>query len=179
RIDALTDCRFGFSLEPHMEDLDAVVSFLQDSLRRTLVCNESDLIRIGTALHEAVVNANEHGNLELSSDIRESDPTEYHGLVKLRARQKPYSDRRVYVGAEIFQDQAVFVIRDEGSGFEHAKLPDPTQSENIGKVSGRGLFLIRTFMDDVSFNAKGNEITLVKRVGFSAVDNCRETGQVG
>jgi hypothetical protein len=34
-------------------------------------------------------------------------------------------------------------------------------------------------MDDVSFNAKGNEITLVKRVGFSAVDNCRETGQVG
>jgi anti-sigma regulatory factor (Ser/Thr protein kinase) len=42
-------------------------------------------------------------------------------------------------------------------------LPDPTDPANLGKSSGRGLFLIRTFMDEVSFNETGNEITMIKR----------------
>ena len=54
-------------------------------------------------------------------------------------------------------------IRDQGPGFDPSRLPDPTVPENIGKISGRGLLLIRTFMDDVRFNETGNEITLVKK----------------
>jgi anti-sigma regulatory factor (Ser/Thr protein kinase) len=54
-------------------------------------------------------------------------------------------------------------ICDEGPGFDPSSLPDPTDPENIGKISGRGLLLIRTFMDDVKFNDSGNEITLFKR----------------
>jgi anti-sigma regulatory factor (Ser/Thr protein kinase) len=58
---------------------------------------------------------------------------------------------------------AVFVIRDEGPGFDVATVPDPTDPENFTKPSGRGLLLIRTFMDEVKHNAAGNEITLVRR----------------
>ena len=57
----------------------------------------------------------------------------------------------------------MFVIRDEGPGFDVTTLPDPTDPENLLKPSGRGLLLIRTFMDEATHNATGNEITLVRR----------------
>ena len=55
------------------------------------------------------------------------------------------------------------MIRDEGKGFRPETLPDPTAPQNLERRTGRGLFLIRTFMDEVRHNAVGNEITLVKR----------------
>jgi anti-sigma regulatory factor (Ser/Thr protein kinase) len=57
----------------------------------------------------------------------------------------------------------VFCIRDEGPGFDWSTLPDPRDPENLGRVGGRGLLLVRTFMDEVHFNEKGNQIILVKR----------------
>ena len=59
--------------------------------------------------------------------------------------------------------EAVYVIRDEGPGFDPTGLPDPTDPSNLERVSGRGLLLIRTFMDEVHHNKAGNEITMVKR----------------
>jgi len=58
---------------------------------------------------------------------------------------------------------AVFAVRDEGPGFDVSGIPDPTDPENMLKPSGRGLLLIRTFMDEATHNAAGNEITLVRR----------------
>ena len=56
-----------------------------------------------------------------------------------------------------------FVIRDDGQGFDPARLPDPTDPELLERTSGRGVFLMRAFMDEVSFNETGNEATLTKR----------------
>ena len=55
------------------------------------------------------------------------------------------------------------VVRDEGPGFQQKELPDPTDPANLDKLSGRGLLLIQTFMDEIRFNDQGNEITLIKR----------------
>ena len=55
------------------------------------------------------------------------------------------------------------MIRDEGPGFDPTKLPDPTDPANMEKASGRGLLLIRTFMEEVRHNDQGNEITMVWR----------------
>jgi anti-sigma regulatory factor (Ser/Thr protein kinase) len=54
-------------------------------------------------------------------------------------------------------------VRDEGSGFDSEPLPDPTDPSNLTKLSGRGLYLITTFMDEVEHNDVGNEITMTKR----------------
>ena len=54
-----------------------------------------------------------------------------------------------------------FFVRDEGPGFDPNKLPDPTDPANLEKVSGRGLLLMKTFMDEVTFNATGNQVTMV------------------
>ena len=59
-------------------------------------------------------------------------------------------------------------MRDEGRGFDYHGLPDPCDPENLTKASGRGVLLIRTFMDDVSFNERGNEITMVIKRNESA-----------
>ena len=127
------------------------------------ICGELDLVRVGTALHEALVNAREHGNLELSSTLREQDDGSYHKLVKQRSEELPFRERAVHVQAHFTREQATISIRDEGPGFDPADLPDPTDPENLARASGRGLFLIRTFMDHVTFNERGNEITMIKR----------------
>jgi anti-sigma regulatory factor (Ser/Thr protein kinase) len=62
------------------------------------------------------------------------------------------------------RQEAEFVIRDEGPGFAPDKLPDPTDTSNLERSSGRGVLLMRAFMDEVSFNAQGNEVTMRKNL---------------
>lgn len=142
---------------------EPLVSFLQEQLRTWRLCGDTDLIRIGTALHEAFVNAVEHGNLELQSDLRNDPEGAYQRLAERRRREKPYCDRKVRVDVNLTKEEVRITICDEGPGFDPSHLPDPTDPENIGKISGRGLLLIRTFMDEVTFNDTGNEIVLIKR----------------
>jgi len=112
---------------------------------------------------EALLNAMQHGNLEMSSELKEKDERGFQTLLQQRRREKPYLTRRVYVTARESPAEATYVIRDEGPGFDPSKLPDPTDPSNLDRVSGRGLLLIRTFMDKVHHNTNGNEITMVKR----------------
>lgn len=124
--------------------------------------SDRDRLQIGMALDEALVNAMCHGNLEVPSSLREGDDSEYYEQIKQRRRQPPYCDRRVHVQAE-FSDQHLCVqIADEGPGFDPNKIADPTDEKNVQKVGGRGLFLIRAFMDRVVHNEAGNQITMTK-----------------
>lgn len=155
------DLRFVMGMDNGTHE--PLVGFLQEQLRTWRLCDDADLIRVGTALHEAFVNAIEHGNLELVSDLRDDPDGSYQILGDQRRKEPPYCDRTVHVSARMTREDATIKIRDEGPGFDPSTLPDPTDPENIGKISGRGLLLIRTFMDDVHFNDTGNEITMVKR----------------
>ncbi len=160
----LVGTEYNFVLENDPTNLQPLIGHFQDILTQMKLAEKGGLIRIGTALHEALVNAIEHGNLELRSELRDKDDRrEYIALLEKRRQEFPYSARRVHVRARFSHLEAVFAIRDEGPGFDTAKLPDPTDPANLDRVSGRGLYLIRTFMDVVSFNPTGNEITLVKR----------------
>jgi anti-sigma regulatory factor (Ser/Thr protein kinase) len=140
-----------------------LVANLEEALARMSLCDQSGLVLIGVALHEALSNAIFHGNLEVSSVMREKDEEGYYKLADERRRQKPWGERKVYVTAKLSRAEAVFVVRDEGPGFDPSSLPDPTDPTNLDRVSGRGLLLIRTFMDRVEHNPAGNQITMVKR----------------
>jgi anti-sigma regulatory factor (Ser/Thr protein kinase) len=145
----------------------SLIAPLVDQVRRELtrakICDENSRTRQSIALHEALMNAIDHGNLELSSDMREADDPGYQRLGEERRLTAPYSNRRVYVRVKVNRDSATYIIRDEGPGFDPSKLPDPTDPSNLERVYGRGLLLVRTFMDEVSHNSSGNEITMVKR----------------
>ena len=127
------------------------------------LCGASDLLRVGTALSEALRNAIDHGNLELSSSLREADDGSYEAMRRRRQQEPPYRDRRVHVETFFSRSEAKIIIRDEGPGFDPQSLPDPTDPENLLKSSGRGIMLMQTFMDDVTFNDRGNEVTLIRR----------------
>ncbi|MCL4192271.1 MAG: ATP-binding protein [Thermoguttaceae bacterium] len=140
-----------------------LVSYIQEECIHLRICDESDRTRLGVALEEALANALYHGNLEIGSELRETNEVAYWKLVRERTQSMPYCERRIHVDADISREQATFTIRDDGKGFDPTSLPDPTDPANLEKVSGRGVLLMRTFMDDVRYNPSGNIVTLVKR----------------
>lgn len=103
---------------------------------------EDDQHKIEMAVHESVINAIWHGN---QRDAR----------------------KQVWLKFQIFKDRLEIHIRDQGIGFDPNALPNPLAEENLLKVSGRGIFLIRTFMDEFRVRkiaGSGTEVTLVKRL---------------
>ena len=154
-----------FALASDVALVPGVVAFVQELLRRqSEVESDTLLMQVGVALHEALVNAMHHGNLEVGSELRDAGGDAYRDLVERRRASEPYRDRRVHVSVRLTRDELSCVIRDEGPGFDPAQIPDPTSPDQLERVSGRGLYLIWAFMDAVRHNASGNEITLVKRL---------------
>jgi CheY-like chemotaxis protein/anti-sigma regulatory factor (Ser/Thr protein kinase) len=155
--------RFGFVLHNDAALIPSLITYVQSLVSSIGLCDEASVIRVCIALEEALRNALFHGNLELTSEQREGDPTEYQRLIDDRVSRPPFQSRRLHVTIDVTATQGQFVVRDEGPGFDPSRLPDPTDPENLEKVSGRGLLLMRTFMDEVSFNPTGNQVTMTKR----------------
>jgi len=104
--------------------------------------DEDELMKIGMAVRESMVNAVVHGN-------------RYNAHKKVQFT--------VYRNGERFQ----ITIADEGEGFDFTNLPDPLAQENLMRTSGRGIFLIKSFMDEFQVRRRepaGTEVTLVKYV---------------
>ena len=161
----MTETDYAFVLENDCELIPPMVTYLQESVAQLGTCREADRTRVGIALEEALANAIFHGNLEIGSELRNLDQDAYYALVEKRRNEPPYRDRRVRVEAAVSASVAMFTVRDEGPGFDPSQLPDPTDPANLEKSSGRGILLMRTFMDEVTFNEKGNEVLLVKHIG--------------
>lgn len=99
--------------------------------------NDHDIFGIMMALEEALANAIKHGN---------------------------QGDRNKHVRVAWIVDHAAFtaVITDQGKGFNLEDIPNPTDDENLTKPSGRGILMMRHFMDEVEFRECGTEVKLVK-----------------
>lgn len=154
----------AFLLDNDQSYLPSLIGYLRNSMSQIGLADDADLTRICVALDEALNNALFHGNLEVSSDLREvGDGNRYYELAAERRNLAPYKDRRIFVKALLSPEEARFTIRDEGPGFDLKKLPDPGDTSNLERLSGRGVMLMMMFMDEVNFNDKGNEVEMVKR----------------
>jgi anti-sigma regulatory factor (Ser/Thr protein kinase) len=160
RLDHLS---LEFTLSNDRTLVPAVAQRLAEACLETGLCDPAAAIRVGVALEECLLNAIIHGNLEVSSDLRQGDETAYDRQIEERRARRPYAGRRVTVTARVSRSEGVFVVQDEGPGFDVAKVPDPTHPEHLAGVSGRGILLMRTFMTAVQFGDRGNRVTLVKR----------------
>lgn len=159
----LTQTESRYELDNDLGSIAPLIGQLEANLNRMQLCDETGLIRVAVALREALVNAIYHGNLDLSSLLLESDEGRFAELAARRPREDPFARRRVSLLARETRSEVTYVIRDEGQGFDPSTLPDPTLPQNLDRRTGRGLFLIRTFMDEVRHNDVGNEITMIKR----------------
>lgn len=107
--------------------------------------DDEEVMKISMAVREAAVNAVLHGNAY--------DP-----------------NKKVSLAFERTADDLVIVIRDQGKGLDPGKIPDPLAPENLLKTSGRGIFLIRSFMDVVEVHPShtGTELRMIKHVRGNA-----------
>ena len=127
-------------------DMLDFVQVVSDYVGRMAGLDEDALHWVSVAVRESVVNAIKHGNRydESKRVVVEFTPLPAH---------RP--------------EELVICVEDEGEGFEPEELADPLAPENILKSSGRGIFLIRSFMDDVHLargKTRGMQIRMVKKV---------------
>src|SRR5262249_32192680 len=147
---AQSDTTFVLHNDPDM--LPLLVRYLLNVLRCLPLGDETERLRVGIALEEALANAYYHGNLELAADGDARDRKCYEELARQRLAQAPYRDRRIHVRARITRAEAVFVIRDEGPGFDAARLLSAAALAQPDQGFGRGILLMRSIMDEVTYN---------------------------
>lgn len=142
----------------------ALMARLEKQLHEHKFADETGVFRILMGIKEAIMNAIDHGNLELDSALRDLDDDSYRLMGEARQQSEPYSSRMVTIKASVTPEEVKYVVTDEGPGFSPDQIPDPTDPENLLRPHGRGLMLIQSFLDSVSHNETGNEITMVKRI---------------
>jgi serine/threonine-protein kinase RsbW len=138
--------RLEFSSMVEMLDFVQVVS---DHVGRTFGFDDDAIHWVGVAIRESVINAIKHGNRHDAGK---------HVFVEFSTAKMS--------GAEAAVDLTI-LVRDQGEGFDPAAVADPLAPENLLKSSGRGIFLIRSFMDDVELRRGregGMEMRMVKRI---------------
>lgn len=167
-LDHLDRHEIGFVLDNDSSLIPPLVDELQQAVAGMGLVDDTARVQVGVALEEALANALYHGNLELDSETLEDARSSLlmtGGLdpVAERAAQAPYCDRRIRVQATLSRDEARFVIRDDGPGFDARRVADPADPKTLTGEGGRGLVLMRMFMDEVTRNDVGNEVCLIKR----------------
>jgi serine/threonine-protein kinase RsbW len=143
---AMIQHRVSYTMDSTLETVDSA----EQSASRIAAeagFDEDEVMRISMAVREAAVNAVLHGNAY--------DP-----------------DKKVILDFETIGNDLIITIRDQGAGLDLNKLPDPLSPENLLKTSGRGIFLIRSFMDEVLIQPSqtGTEIKLIKHVPGPSAD---------
>lgn len=158
----LTRQSMEFELENDLKQIAPLQKMIVESCHQMGVVTERDRVRVAVAIEEAVSNAMIHGNLEVSSKLREELDNSYEELIRQRQQDKLYSSRRVHLKCELTRELARVTIEDSGPGFEVSEIPDAREVDRISLPSGRGILLMRSFMDAVNYNETGNRVTLVK-----------------
>jgi CheY-like chemotaxis protein len=178
-IGCITGMQFTLALKTDAVLIDPLVDLVQQMAAGMGFCDASGKLQIGMALKEALLNALFHGSLELSVDrMREALEKLRHGeaasVVHDPRFDPAYRDRRIFVCVSLSPEEARFVVRDEGPGFDAAALPDRKDPIAIESGHGRGLTVMRNLMDEVSFNEAGNEVTLVKRREHEGIEPSKD-----
>jgi len=121
---------------PSITDNVSVVESFIDNLKEKIRLSDNVYGNILISVTEAVNNAIVHGN-------------------------KEDKEKKVELFLKQTKKSISFVIKDEGSGFDESKIPDPTSPKNLNNIKGRGVFLIKNLADNVKFRKKGSEVELV------------------
>lgn len=110
---------------------------IESQLEKRSRASERDIFCVCLALEEALVNAIKHGN--------QMDPA-----------------KQLVVAYRVESESIEIKIQDEGNGFDPGDVPDPTAAENLERPCGRGLLLMRHYMNEVEYNARGNVVHMKK-----------------
>jgi CheY-like chemotaxis protein len=165
-LERLRKCHYFYELENDFSLIDPLVEFIQQIAFSEGLCDRGIRNRIGVALVEALFNAMYHGNLQLPQEhthvvraqLRKGDSV---ALVEERRKDPKYENRTVQVFITGTPAEMTIAIEDKGEGFDHKRLETQNGLE-VDSNKHRGILLIKSIMDQVTYNEVGNRITLVK-----------------
>ncbi|MBF0288457.1 MAG: response regulator [SAR324 cluster bacterium] len=150
-----------FLVPSHTKFIYMLVTHFQKHFKDICDHYKMNVKKIGLSLIEALTNAVIHGNLEVDSSLKEESWQKFNSMVKERELQPEYADRQVKFYYDVTAEKFEFVIQDQGKGFDISTLPEADDLFSMA-LSGRGIFLIRSFMDEVTWNETGNTIRMIK-----------------
>jgi len=150
-----------YSIGNYLITVDEIVHRITRNLKKYF--DSSDIKVMQIALREIMINAIEHGNLGLTFEEKSqalSDNT-YFEIIRNRQLQ---TDKKVHIDYSVNGERVVYVISDEGEGFNHEQFhvkEDPDSGDDI-PVHGRGITMTKNTFDVVTYNKKGNHVMLIK-----------------
>ena len=158
----LSNGHLQMAIPSRSEFIPSALSCFQEMLTSLCRVYHLNYQKLRLCLHEASTNAIIHGNLEMDSSLKEHSFEAFDTLLKERQSSPEFFQRQVTVLCRFSAERIEFEIADEGAGFDPSQLPDFEDPMRLKMISGRGLLLIQSFMDAVTWNASGNRITMVK-----------------
>lgn len=158
-IDCAIKTDFEFELRNDLTLIEPLVELIQTVSGGHNLFQHNCQVQLSVALEQALHNAMVRGNLEMD---RKEFPVVSQEIFEQRANHSPYCDRTVYFRATVSREAAHFIIRDMGPGFDLSLVPEAADPDSFRDGSGRGLVLMKTFMDQVEFNSRGNEVHMKK-----------------
>ena len=164
-MSCIRNSEMEFELDNDLSLIEPLVDMTQDILGCLDLFDQRSKVQLCVALENGLTNAMCRGNLEMS---REQWPVLSKTIVESRASQDPFCQRKVHFRVKANAEKVEFCIRDEGQGFDTATLPDTSDPDSFRDGIGRGLVLIQAFMDEVSFNDSGRELTMLKYPALAA-----------
>ncbi|MGE0376164.1 MAG: ATP-binding protein, partial [Planctomycetaceae bacterium] len=174
----MEDCHSRFSIPTDLSMLSVAADRLQASLEMFGLCGPTETMHVRIAIDEALANAFYHGNLGVRSDLKETGEGDFERLAQQRLQESPYRDRRIEIEEHLTREEARFVIRDQGEGFDVRRVHNPTDDGRLTLSSGRGILMMRHFLDEVRFNKTGNEVTLVRRCAVKPARSIGKANQI-
>jgi len=166
-MQAVGDLDYEFELATDPALVEPLVRLVQQAVSGMQLAEDPQGLRMGIAVEQALLNALYRGNLEISAeDMEQAREDRLRGQTTDPAAQRlaeaPYCERKIFVRIDIDDDKLQLVVRDEGPGFDVAQFANVSAESLPNGERGRGFVLMRSFMDEVTLNDRGNEITLIK-----------------
>ncbi|MBF0277631.1 MAG: response regulator [SAR324 cluster bacterium] len=164
------DEKIQISIPSQTKFIPKVVYRLNDIIAPIFHLYRISSTHLAMCLGEAINNAVIHGNLEIPSSLKEESWDSFQEMTEQREVQPEYGEKIVTISCILSHQRLEIIIEDQGKGFNYKSLSEPTDLNNLLSTSGRGLFLIRMAMDEVSWNERGNKIHIVKFLQSSLED---------
>ncbi|MBZ5553130.1 MAG: ATP-binding protein [Acidobacteriia bacterium] len=143
-----TETKVSVTLDSNFQSVEVAEKFVHSVMDRFRL-EEAESHRVEMAVRESVINAIQHGN-------------------------RCDESKKVELEISLTPAKLTIFVRDEGQGFDPASIANPLEENNILKTSGRGIFIIRSFMDEFSVrrrNNDGSEVMMVKRLSSNSNSN--------
>ncbi|MCZ8156677.1 MAG: response regulator [Leptospira sp.] len=156
------DSELNIEIFPRIKNINKYVAIIIEHIQLNPIVNEEDLLSIKVVLYELLANAIEHGSAGITYKEKQSilESTDQY-FEKVDELCQKYN-RRIYVLLKISDEGIVIKVQDQGSGFNLKEIPSPLDDHTGNLLNGRGIFLVRMNIDSISYNEKGNEVTVTK-----------------